>query len=106
MIMKEVIEEIKRFIDNHEKTDSPLLVYYEPIKIDEKGNILKNTGFLTTIDESVAVKSNNMHVAFYGEEYVCTLDMRLWLRGIVPLSEIGNLEIIERLFMNGDEIDG
>ena len=105
MMMKEVIEEIKRFIDNHEKTDSPLFVFYEPIKTNEKGKVLKNTGFLTTIDEAIAVKSNSMYVTFYGEEYVCELDMRVWLRGIVPLSEIETLEIFEILFVNGDEIN-
>jgi hypothetical protein len=97
MMMKEVIEEIKRFIDKNEKTDSPLFVYYESIKTNEKGKVLKNTGFLTTIDESIAAKSNNMYVTFYGKEYVCELDMRVWLRGIVPLSEIENLVIFEKL---------
>lgn len=97
MMMKEVIEEIKRFIDNHEKTDPPLFAYYEHIKTDEKGKILKNSGFLTTTDESAVIKFNNPYVTFYGEEYVCELDMRVWLRGIVPLSEIESLEIFEIL---------
>ncbi len=97
MKMKEVIEEIKRFIDNHDKTDSPLFVFYEPIKTNEKGNVLKNTGFLTTIDESIAIKSSSMYVTFYGEEYVSELNMRVWLRGIVPLSDIDALEIFKIL---------
>lgn len=97
MKMKEVIEEIKRFIDNHDKTDSPLFVYYKPIKTNEKGKVLKNTGFLTTIDESIAAESNSMYVTFYGDEYVCELNMRVWLRGIVPLSDIETLEIFENL---------
>ena len=97
MMMKEVIEEIERFIDNHEKTDPPLFVYYEPIKTNKEGKVLKNTGFLTTIDESTAIKSNSMYVTFYGEEYVSELNMRVWLRGIVPLSEIETLDIFEIL---------
>lgn len=97
MKMKEVIGEITRFIDNHDKTDSSLFVYYEPIKTNENGKVFKNTGFLTTIDESIAAKSNSMYVTFYGEEYVCELDMRVWLRGMVPLSEIETLEIFEIL---------
>ncbi len=97
MMTKEVIEEIRMFIDNHAKTDSPLFVYYKPIKTNEKGKALKNTGFLTTTDESIALKSNSMYATFYGEEYVCELDMRVWLRGIVPISEIETLEIFEIL---------
>lgn len=99
MINKEVIEEIKRFIDNHEKTDPPLFVYFEPIKTNEKGKVLKNTGFLTTMDESIAVKSNSMYITFYGEEYPCDLDMKVLLRGIVPLSEIETLDIFEILYL-------
>lgn len=94
-MMKEVIEEITRFIENHDKTDSPLFVYYEPIKTNEKGNVIKNTGFLTTLDESIAARSNCMYVTFHGDEYVYELNMRVWLRGIVPLSEIETLDIFE-----------
>jgi len=95
MMMKEAIEEIKIFIDSHEKTDPPLFVYYEPMKTNEKGKVLKNTGFLTTMDESAVIKSNSPCMTFYGEEYVFKWDMIVWLRGIVPLSEIESLEIFE-----------
>ena len=95
MMMKEVIEEIKMFTDNHEKTDPPLFVYYENIKTNKKGKVLRNTRFLTTMDESIVIKSNSKYVTFYGEEYVFEWDMRTWLRGIVPLSEIEDLDIFE-----------
>ncbi len=97
MIIKEIIEEIKTFIDDHKKTDSPLFVYYESLKTDEKGEVLKNTGFLTTMNESMLIKSNSPYVTFYGDEYECELDIRVWLRGIVPLSEIETLDIYERI---------
>ncbi|TRZ89591.1 MAG: hypothetical protein D4R88_05200 [Methanosarcinales archaeon] len=57
------------------------------------------------MDESIAVKSNSMYVTFYGEEYEYELDMRVWLRGIVPPSEIEILDISGILFVNGDEIN-
>lgn len=97
MMMKEVIEEIKMFIDNHEKTDRPLFVYYKPIKTDEKGKVLKNTGFLTTMDESIAVKSNGPYVTFYGNEYEGDVNIKVWLRDVVPLLDIEILEIFEVL---------
>ena len=96
-MMKEVIEEIKMFIDSHEKTDPPLFVYHGRIKTNEKGKVLKNTGFLITTDEFIAIKSNSKYVTFYGKEYVFEWDMKTWLRGIVPLSEIDDLEIFENM---------
>lgn len=91
MIMRSVIEEIKKFVDNHEKTDSPLFVYYEPMKTDKGGEVLENTRFLTTTDELVAMKSNNQYVTFYGREYESNINIEVWLRGIVPPSEIDDI---------------
>lgn len=91
MIMRSVIEEIKKFVDNHEKTDSPLFVYYEPMKTDKGGKVLENTRFLTTTDELVAMKSNNQYVTFYGREYESNINIEVWLRGIVPPSEIDDI---------------
>lgn len=96
MMMKEVIEEINRFVDNHDKTDYPMFVYYEPLKTDEKGNVLKNTGFLTTSDKSILIKSNIPYVTFYGKEHISKWDMRVWLLDMVPISEIKSIETIEK----------
>ena len=96
MMMKEVIEEIKRFVDSHDKTDYPMFVYYEPLKTDEKGNVLKNTGFLTTLDKSMLIKSNIQYMTIYGKEHISKWDMRVCLLDMVPLSEIKSVDTIEK----------
>lgn len=98
MMTKEMIDIIRIFMDSHEKIDPPLFVYYEPIKINENGDVNKNTGFLTTMDESMATKYP--YVTFYGEENAANLNMRMWLRDIVPPSEIETLDIYETISSN------